>query len=65
MGFNHSNYLCKWLCIISIYNHEKKMLFFFGIKTMIYLTHGVYNLMKMVELLMKLAWIDLYILKHA
>ena len=32
---------------------------------MIYLTHGVYDSVKMVELLIKLTWIDLYILKHA
>ena len=32
---------------------------------MIYLIHGVYNLMKIIELLMKLIWINLYILKYA
>ena len=31
---------------------------------MIYLTHNVYNLMKMIEPLMKLTWIDLFILKY-
>ena len=30
----------------------------------IYLTHNMYNLMKMIELLMKLIWIGLYILKY-
>ena len=64
MNFNHLNFLCKWLYIISICNDEKKMLFFFGIKTMIYSTHDVYNLMKIIKLPMKLTWIGLYILKH-
>ena len=31
---------------------------------MIYLTHDIYDPMKIVELLIKLIWIDLYILKH-
>ena len=65
MNFNHLNYLCGWLYIIFICDHEKKISFFFGIEMMIYLTHDVYDLMKMVELLMKLVWIGLYILKHA
>ena len=54
MNFNHSNYLCGWLCIISICNCEKKMSFFFGIETMIYLTYGMYDPVKIIELLMKL-----------
>ena len=64
MSFNHLNYLCEWLCVIIVCNYEKKMLFFFGIKMVIYLTHSMYDLMKMVELPMKLVWIGLYILKH-
>ena len=64
MGFNHLNYLCEWLCIISICNCKKKMSFFFDIKTVIYSTHGIYNLMKTIELLIELIWINLYILKH-
>ena len=41
------------------------MLFFFGIEIMIYLTHNIYDSVKMVKPLMKLIWINLYILKHA
>ena len=54
MGFSHLNYLCKWLCVISVCDCEKKMLFFFGIETVIYLTHGVYDLMKIIGPPMKL-----------
>ena len=54
MGFNHSNYLYGWLCVTSICNYERKMLFFFDIKIVIYLTHNMYNLMKIIKLLMKL-----------
>ena len=43
---------------------KKKYFIFFGIETMIYLTHNMYNLIKTIKPLMKLIWINLYILKH-
>ena len=54
MGFNHLNCLCKWLCVISICNCEKKNIIFFGIKTVIYSTHDVYNSIKTIKLPIKL-----------
>ena len=54
MNFNHSGYLCGWLCVIFVFNYEKKMSFFFGIKMVIYLIYNIYNLVKIVEPLMKL-----------
>ena len=55
---------CEWVSIIqTIYVNVyalfpyviiKKMSFFFDIKIMIYLTHGVYNLVKIIKSLMKL-----------
>ena len=67
---------CKWVSIIQIiYANgyvlflyvimKKKCHFFFGIEMVIYLTYDMYNLVKTIEPLMKLAWIGLYILKHA
>ena len=43
---------------------KKKYNFFFGIEMVIYLTHSVYDSMKIIELLIKLTWIGLYILKY-
>ena len=53
------------MCYFHIWSWKKNVIFFFGIKIMIYLTHSVYDLVKTIKLSMKLIWIDLYILKHA
>ena len=45
--------------MLFLYIIVKKKCHFFGIEIMIYLTHNMYNLMKIIKLLMKLIWIDL------
>ena len=52
MNFNHSNYYCKSLCVAFIHNY-KKIVIFFGIKIIIYPTHGMCNLIKIIKLLTK------------
>ena len=67
---------CKWVSVIQIICVDgyvlfpyiivkKKCHFFFGIEMVIYLTHNIYDSVKIIKPLMKLIWINLYILKHA